>query len=473
MVEAASLAQKGIPIHVTPISPSTRSELSLRHISVPDRIRAGNLFDAKVGVWSNTKAKIRLHLDLSPKIAPAPPPIETELTPGPSEYTFRMHSTHAGEAQLRARLEPLEPSSDTISENNEVLTSLQIEDRPKALLAAFEPSRLEDFAHLIKAAGFEVELRPLRNLPTESSGFSPFDLIVLSDASSADISPATERALIHALGRGALIWLSAGPRSHGPLGWKGSGLEPLLPLSPSGRRMMDRPSRALALVIDRSGSMAGPKMELAKEAARAAAEALGSSDELLVIGFDTVPERIVPLQSASNRVGILRDIGRLAPRGGTAILPALQAAYQDLLRSRAPIRHTVLLTDGQSQEQGIPELVSAMRADGITLTAVGVGADVNRHMLAEIADRGGGRLYFTADPSNLPRIFLREALSQSQSDWIEGRFRIESTRTLPQEFATPPPLKGYVLTELRQSASILLRSERGDPILAERKWNQG
>ncbi|MCB9623372.1 MAG: VWA domain-containing protein [Sandaracinus sp.] len=77
-------------------------------------------------------------------------------------------------------------------------------------------------------------------------------------------------------------------------------------------RRRDQPSLALALVIDRSGSMNGQKIELAKDAAKATAELLSSDDYLEVIGFDSQPERIVRMQSAANRVRILRDISRLA-----------------------------------------------------------------------------------------------------------------------------------------------------------------
>lgn len=68
----------------------------------------------------------------------------------------------------------------------------------------------------------------------------------------------------------------------------------------------------------------------------------------------------------------LRDIGRIAARGGTNIFPALDAAYQDLAVTRARIEHVILLTDGQAPEQGIPELTQAMRAEGITVSTVGL-----------------------------------------------------------------------------------------------------
>jgi hypothetical protein len=191
-----------------------------------------------------------------------------------------------------------------------------------------------------------------------------------------------------------------------------------------------------------------------------------------------VAERTVPLQSASNRLAIQRDIGRLAPRGGTAIFPALDAAYQDLAGSRAATRHVILLTDGQTSEPGIPELVASMRADGITVTSVGVGTDVNRTLLSEVADLGGGRAYFTADPSSIPRIFLREATTVGQNSIVEDHVRgevVTNARFLRGlDMARAPLVRGYVATQARGAPSeLVLRTELGDPLLARRAVGGG
>ena len=174
-------------------------------------------------------------------------------------------------------------------------------------------------------------------------------------------------------------------------------------------RRRDEHSLALALVIDCSGSMSGQKMELAKDAAKASAELIGPDDALAVIGFSSEPERMVRMQSAQATVSrIEQSIARLSAQGGTAIFPALDAAFQDLLSTTARVKHVILLTDGQTQEAGIAELVQAMRAENITVSTVGLGADVNRSLLQQAANLGGGRAYFTNDPANVPRIFVRE-----------------------------------------------------------------
>src|SRR5690606_3976582 len=109
---------------------------------------------------------------------------------------------------------------------------------------------------------------------------------------------------------------------------------------------------AIALVIDRSGSMSGEKMELAKDAAKATAELLGAEDLLSVIAFDDQPTSVVHIQRASNRARIASDIARLRAGGGTKIYPALREAYEQLASAQAKVKHVILLTDGQASYDG-------------------------------------------------------------------------------------------------------------------------
>src|SRR5262245_63377453 len=106
---------------------------------------------------------------------------------------------------------------------------------------------------------------------------------------------------------------------------------------------------ALALVIDKSGSMAGPKMDLTKEAARATAEALPPADQIAVIVFDTTANPVVRLQRAANRQRILGDIARITASGGTEIFAGLREAVDELVPPRARKEHIIVLADGLAQ----------------------------------------------------------------------------------------------------------------------------
>ena len=477
------LSAQGVRVMVTPYEGPIASELTVTNVTFPEEIRAGQPFEVRVGVRATTASRARVRLYQDGRLVGLGAVQEVDLHAGVNEVVFRTVARDRGTVELRAELEPLaaegeDPATvDRFAENNRFVRAAEVLGRPRVLVACPEPARMDAFARVLDAAEIDADVRSPRGIPMDGS-LAGFDAIVLADTPADQVSATLEASLERYVRDGGTLLFAGGPRAFGPGGWRGSQLERILPVALDGERRRDTPALALSLVIDRSGSMAGEKMELAKEAARATAEVLSPDDFLEVIGFDTVAERTVPLQSAANRLAIQRDIGRLAPRGGTAIFPALDAAYQDLAGSRAATRHVILLTDGQTSEAGIPELVAAMRADGITVTSVGVGTDVNRTLLSEVADLGGGRAYFTADPSSIPRIFLREATTVGQNSVVEDPVRAEvvtSTRALRGlDLSRAPLLRGYVATQARGAPSELVpRTDLGAPLLARRAVGGG
>jgi hypothetical protein len=272
--------------------------------------------------------------------------------------------------------------------------------------------------------------------------------------------------------------MAGGARGFGLGGWQGTEMERLLPLRLDAERRRDQPSVALALVMDRSGSMQGAPLAMAQAAALGTARALGPDDALEVIVFDTQPERVVRMQSARNRVRIENELRRIRPGGGTAIFPAMDAAAQDLALTRAVTRHVILLSDGQGQPDEPPRLrilVDTMAADGITVSVVGLGPQVDRELLEGLARRGRGRSYITADPNNLPQIFLRETNLVARSAAVEDPVlpRVVTPTSFTRELgASPPYLYGYVSTRMKpEPAQLLLETDSGEPLMA--RWRVG
>jgi uncharacterized protein YegL len=252
-------------------------------------------------------------------------------------------------------------------------------------------------------------------------------------------------------------------------------LEKLLPLRFEQEKKRDQPSLALVLAIDRSGSMNGPKLELAKDAARGTAELLGADDLISVVAFDSQAIPLVRLQRAQNRVRISADIARLTAGGGTQLLPPLQEAYQQLSSVSAKVKHVILLTDGQAEYAGIIDLVNQMVAQKITVSTVGVGSGADQTLLTAIAENGGGRFYYTQDASSIPKIFTKETTQVARSALVEERVRpvvskfVELLDGVGIESA--PPLRGYVSTKAKPLAEVILVSPQGEPLLV--RWRQG
>ena len=258
-------------------------------------------------------------------------------------------------------------------------------------------------------------------------------------------------------------------------GYLNTELADVLPVRLDLDKKRTNPSLALALVIDRSSSMEGEDITLAKEAAKAVVGLMDAGDRVAIIAFDATPAVLVRMQSARNRVRIVRAISRLRSGGGTAIYPALQAAYDQISPSSAAIRHVILLTDGQSERAGCRDLVEVLAAEGITLSTVAVGRDADRGLLSALAEAGNGRSYYAANMRSVPRLFVKETQTVARRSLVEepfrpvpkGRFRSLGGVNLRRT----PYLLGYVTTRPRKGAELLLTTEQGDPLLA--RWKVG
>ncbi|MFT3921069.1 MAG: VWA domain-containing protein [Myxococcales bacterium] len=472
----AQLATLQIPLFVVRTSGNLPAEVAVSALELPEPLKVGEPFMVKVRISSTQPQQARLRLYQNDLLNGLEGVRDVALSAGDTELSFRSVVHVSGPVTYRVELAPQGP--DRFPQNNTFARSAAAHGAPRVLYVEGESGESAPFQTLLQAAGFEVDVRGSRGFPTSLRELRPFDFVILSDVPREQLAQASVQALQAYVEDGGGFLMAGGPQSFGLGGYRNSSMEALLPVRLETERRRDQPSLALVLVIDKSGSMSGEKIELAKEAARATSELLGSEDFLGVIGFDAQPDRVVRLSSASNRVGISRGIGKLAAGGGTQIFPALDAAYSDLLSVRAKVKHVILLTDGQTQEKGLPLLVQNMQVDGITVSTIGLGDDVNRSLIEELARLGHGRAYFTTDPSSVPRLFVKEthavARSSAVEDYVGVRVQAPADflRGLPMQNA--PLLRGYVATRARPyPAQVVLASELGEPVLARMRVGLG
>ena len=165
---------------------------------------------------------------------------------------------------------------------------------------------------------------------------------------------------------------------------------------------------AMVIVLDRSGSMQGPKLEAVREATRAIIETLEATDEVAVIAFDSDASVLIPLQKVTNKKTLQAAMKELKSGGGTNILPGLQEAKTAVHASKLKLKHVIVLTDGEAPSDGIAEVAKSIAEDDhATISSIGV-AGADRNILSLIADAGGGRLYMVEDLGSIPKIFLKE-----------------------------------------------------------------
>src|SRR5262249_599044 len=144
----------------------------------------------------------------------------------------------------------------------------------------------------------------------------------------------------------------------------------ILPVRSDFEKEKEKPSLAMVLVIDKSGSMGGIKMEMAKDAAKAAVELLGAKDRVGVIAFDAELFWVSEVQAASNKGQILDRISTIEAGGGTIMGPPMEAAFEALQQTPAKFKHIIVLTDGVSEPADFSGIAQRMAESRMTCSTV-------------------------------------------------------------------------------------------------------
>lgn len=172
----------------------------------------------------------------------------------------------------------------------------------------------------------------------------------------------------------------------------------------------------LALVLDRSGSMAGQKLDDAKRAAAELVRRLTIEDRLAFIDYGT-NIKVLPSRQVTEEVReeLLRAITQLREDGSTNLSGGLTEAARALRPFVGSYRvsRAILLSDGQPtmglvQEPELFDLARSLREQGITVSALGVGEDFQESLMRGMAEQGGGFSGFIDDSARLAEVFSRE-----------------------------------------------------------------
>jgi Ca-activated chloride channel family protein len=177
-----------------------------------------------------------------------------------------------------------------------------------------------------------------------------------------------------------------------------------------------RPPLNLALVLDRSGSMAaGGKLEAARDAAIFAVEQLLPTDRVSVTTFDDAVATIVPSTLAADRAGIVARLRAIRPGGTTALHPAWKAGVEQVRPHVRPgaLNRVLLLSDGLAnvgltEPDAIATEARRAQAEGITTSTIGVGADYNEDLMEAMARAGDGNYYYVEAAAQLADLFASE-----------------------------------------------------------------
>jgi uncharacterized membrane protein/Mg-chelatase subunit ChlD len=487
--QAELAALHGIELSYAPLSgPEGEVEVLVERLEAPADVRRGQDFDLSVLVQSTaqTEATLRLFADGALLHSQS-----VRLQPGPNRFRVPYRNADGGFVRFRAQVIP---NTDTWLQNNEAGAFTVVHGAPRLLLVEGAPTEGENLARALAAAGMEIAVARPEDLPTTLASLAAFDAILLANVPVTSLPPGSMETLqiyVRDLGKG--LFVSGGEQAFGAGGYLRTALEETLPVDMDVRTREQTPNLALALVVDKSGSMGAchcenpdleqrydrravglPKVDIAKEAVMQAANALGPQDYLGVVAFDTNAYWAVDMSRLGSLISIENSIGGIQADGGTSISAGLEAAYRSLQGVDARLKHVILMTDGWLREGDLFTLAAQMHGEGITLSVVAAGGGSALYLMG-LADHGGGRYYPATDILRVPDFFLKETVQAVGRYIVEEPFFPLFTAASPVmrevNIRELPLLWGYNGTTSKQAAQVVLTTAQGDPLLAT--WQYG
>ena len=472
----ARLAQAPGRFSTIALARTPPADVAILDVILPPDVTVGETFEVRVDLRSTVASAVDVELYQGELLNGLDARQTVAAPSGRTTLAFRSVVRVAGPISYRAVVRP--QAADRYPDNNQATARIDVPGPPRVLVVDGDPSQAGYLAQALGAQQFEVDLRAPVAFPGSTSELSAFAFVILSDVSQAALGQNAQRLLVAYVRAGGGLLYAGGAAGYGPGGWQGSTLAKILPVEMDDEKSRETPGVALALVIDRSATMTGLPLEMAKEACAATLDVLEGNDLLEVIAFDSKPTRYVKMQPARYRARIAGEVMRIQPGGGTELFASLDMAFQDLGAAQARKKHVILLTDGNASSEGLSDLVSSAFADGMTLTTVGLGTGVNEELLRSVAESGGGRFHLAPEPTSLPRIFTREtelvAKAVALEDWFPVRAVASAEFLKGVPLGNAPLLRGYTRAQLGPApAEAILTSETGDPILARKREGLG
>lgn len=476
LLEAAREASvSGVRLHALPLAGPRKPDARVREL-VPSRSRLNE------GATLKLTAHLESTLDAQGTLKLFENGIQVEQRPVTLKAgsllveTFTRTPATRDTFKYRAVLEGI--SADTIPANNSALTLVDVRGRLRLLYLDRETGEARYLQEAMAKEGIELDLRQPGNIPSTLDQLSGYDGIVLSDVPAHQLGEGTMNAMrdfVDKLGGGFLML--GGPNSFGLGGFYKTPIDELLPVRLKAPDEEEKQSAAVAIVMDRSGSMAGEKLEMAKSASIATAEVLGRNDFIGVYAFDSEAHVVAPMTRLTSTATLAGQISSVASGGGTNLQPAFEEAREALRRVKAKVKHMIILTDGQTSGTGYETMASQCRGEGMTISTVSIGEGSHVALLQAIASSGGGQSYTTTDASSITRIFTQDTLMHTGRMMREEPFLPQLVEKHPMlagfDKWNSPDLLGYVKTIRKATAQVPLITDTGDPLLAHWRFGLG
>jgi uncharacterized membrane protein/Mg-chelatase subunit ChlD len=470
VAEARLLHAEGVRVDAVALSVPIGAEAYVDRLDVPNTLNQGEQATAQAVIVSNTAtpATVRWYLDQNVITT-----MQVDLAGGETTLTQMVKPSQPGFHTLRITIDPVR---DTYAENNVGEALIQVVGPPRVLVVEQALGDAASLESALRSTGMlETAITPAQ-LPKTATDLAAYQSVVLVNIPASSLGTDGMTLLQTAtrdLGTGLVV--IGGTESYGPGGYAGTPLETALPVQIELPQNMKKPPVAVMLVLETTEDSQGDRV--LRGAAQAVVDQLTPRDSVGVTNGSMNGSLLIPLSPLTDKAKIKAAIDAMSLGDPPSYAPDLNAAADQLKKSKASLKHIILLGDGDAEFQtNYQQVVTAIHDAGITVSTVSAGSfGTNPQLMQQIAGWGHGRFYQSNSLNDVPQIFLKET-NESLKPWIvEGDIAPHVASLLEALPGVPvssfPSVTGYVATTPRAAADVVLQSPTGDPLLAT--WEYG
>ena len=456
---------RNVPVDTFALAGRAEPSLHIAGMRIPSQAYVGESFPIEFEIESPESVRVNLELRAEGQVIGSE---RLALQAGTSTVLVRAKIESAGATLVEGTL-------TTASEERVRFAGAVSIQEPRALLISSDPDEQSaPLAGVLVGAGFQLERAASATVIQESDSID-YDLVLCSNEDFEAWPETIKQRLSNFVRGGGGFLLIAGERNlyREQTDDERDELQSMLPATLAPPRTPE--GTAVVLVVDKSSSMEGKKMQLARQSALGVVENLRSIDSVGVLAFDNSFEWAAPLQRNETPDETKRMISGIVADGGTQIAPALGEAYRIIQPQQAVYKHILLLTDGISEEGDSIALAREAAANEVTISTIGLGQDVNRSYLERVARSAEGQSYFLIDISALEQIVLKDVMEHTGTSVTEREFVPFAERDFEVleglDLAEPGPLLGWVKFEAKSAADTILHAPEEDPLFV--RWQFG
>ena len=494
LTAARTAAEAGISVDVAFIPPfKYEKEAQLISVDLPETVIAGDRFTINVAAQSASSGSAALRLyDNSKLIGERTVTLSAGVNP-PFAFTHTIDTK--GFHEIRAEIHH---DGDAIPQNNVWYSYLNLET-PRVLVLDGTGNETRNLPDLLKTEAI-VDYLNINNAPMTLDNLSVYDEVILLNVANEAMPEGFDgllSAYVRDLGRGLLA--AGGDKAYRFRDMQDTLFNEMLPVY----NETEAQSMALLILLDTSSSMnqydgwgggmgrmgrggfgrgganqpgaggAKTKLENAIDAAVACVNALKESDFAGIVTFNATAELLVPLTPVTRKDAIIGKIKDIYWNTGTMYYDAINFASREMKAfNGATVKHILFITDGQPGDWGYNELIRNL--GNITMSTIGIGADMNAREIAQMAELGGGRSYYNVSGAELAKVMETEVsvAERKESDNTSFTPAISSYVPAVAGIGELPRLEGRNILNAKDGAEIIL-AEKGDPVYAEWSYGEG